>query len=146
MAKPSDTVIVAIIGAIASIVVALISSNIFAKASVRQSVGELKITDVDVWESKAPNVAYTAERSGVVVAVANANSTNRHVPIEGRIAGELIAAAAAQDSYVQGVPSIASSSFAMPVPKGKQWTVVTPVADRVQIKWFTTRAEIVPPK
>lgn len=144
MARPSDTVIVATIGAIASIVVALVSSNIFAKASVKQSVGALRITDVEVWESKSLNVAYTAERSGVVVAVATANPTHRHVPITGRIAGELIAAAAAQDSSVPGVPSIASGSFAMPVPKGRSWTVVAPesAADQVQIRWFTTRTEI----
>jgi hypothetical protein len=80
VAKPSGTIAVAIIGACASIATALISSNVFTRATVRESVGALRITEVDVWEQRSPNVQYTAERGGVVVAVASADTSHRHVP------------------------------------------------------------------
>lgn len=140
----SAAILVAAIGAAASIAAALISSGIFAKASVKESVEALKITEVDVWEDRKPNTPYTSDRGGIVVAVANASVEHRHVAITGFIEGELIAAAAAQDSDVERVPSILSSSFAMPVPKGKPWIVKVPEPQnsRVQIKWFTTQAKV----
>jgi hypothetical protein len=142
--KSSGAIPVAIIGAVASIVGSLLSSNVLTKATVRESVSALKIVDVDVWEQKSPNVKYTAERGGVVIAVASATTSHRHVPITGFIGEELIAASAAQDSTVVGVPSIGSNSFAMPVPKGESWIVKVPdaAASQVRIRWFTTKAEL----
>ena len=142
--RSSTAIWVAVIGAVASIAVALISSGIFAHSNVKKSVETLKITEVDVWDPKEPNTSYTSDRGGIVIAVANAGPKHRHVPITGYIDDELIAAAAAQDSEVVGVPSITSGSFAMPVPKGMVWMVKVPkpVAGQVQVKWFTTKPQV----
>ena len=142
--KASLVILVAVIGAVASIVAALISSGIFADSYVKRSVKTLEITEVDIWETKAPNTRHTSERGGIVVAVANAAPDHRYVPITGYIEDELIAAAAAQDSYREGVPSITSGSFAMPVPKGREWEVKVPESEvgQVQVKWFTIKAQV----
>src|SRR5262245_17578734 len=142
--KSPKSILVTVIGAVASIAVALISSGFFARSGVRESIASLKITEADVWEKRSPNVPYTSDRGGIVIAVSTASPEHRHVPITGYIENELIAAAAAQDSSVPGVPSIVSSSFAMPVPKGKAWIVKVPEQEsgQVQIKWFTTKAQV----
>ncbi|MEY2520072.1 MAG: hypothetical protein QOF24_1831 [Verrucomicrobiota bacterium] len=133
----SKQIIVALIGAAATIGAALLGSNWL----VDNKINNLKVTLV--LESKTANHEYEAAESGFVSAVATADSIHPSVAVEGFINGELIAATGAQDSNVKGVPSIGSNSFTMPVPKDTKWIVKTASATErsVVVKWFANRPD-----
>jgi hypothetical protein len=133
----SKQILVALIGAAATIVAALLGSNWL----VHNKIDNLKVTLI--LESKTANNEYEAPDGGFVSAVATADSIHRSVAVEGFINGELIAATGAQDSNVTGVPSIGSNSFTMPVPKGAKWIVKTAKETQrsVVVKWFTNHAD-----
>ncbi len=148
MKESSTPIIVALIGAIASIAAALISSGYFAEKSVKENIRNIEIGQKEIWETKSANKEYLAQTAGIVVAVAHADPENRAVYITGKINGEDVAATSAQDSTVEGVPSILNSSLSMPVPKGASWSVDinNNRVSQVHIKWFATTSEIVLPK
>ena len=57
---------------------------------------------------------------------------------------EKFVSAQAQDSNVEGVPSISVGSFVMPVPQGKAWSVQVPADDvtSVEVRWFSVDTKI----
>ena len=148
MKESSTSIIVAVIGAVASVLAALISSGYFAKQNVQEEIRKIDITQKQVWEKKNPGDTYMADSAGIVVAIASANPQHRAVYLKGKINNEVVAATAAQDSTDNGVPSILNSSITMPVPRGAEWVVDVDKKDisQVEVKWFSTTAEITPPK
>lgn len=108
-------------------------------------IDALAVVESQIWEDRDSNVEYTAEDSGHVVVSLNANPDHRFVEARGFIGDQLIAGGAAQDSYVEGVPSIVHSSFVMPVPRGHTWKIVVDpeYLSLVTVKWFAQMAVLV---
>jgi hypothetical protein len=133
-------IIVAVITALASIASALLGSQLL----VRGNIDKLEISQDAILESKTANVEYQAPETGFVFALARADQKHRSIQIQGFIGPELVASTMAQDSYIEGVPSIGDTSFAMPVPKDSKWKVETTKenAAQVQVKWFVARSRI----
>jgi hypothetical protein len=138
--KTNKDIMVAVITAIATIVAALLGSQLL----VRRNIDKLEVTQDAVLESKTANVPYEAHETGFVFALASADQKHRSVGIQGFIGTELVASTMAQDASVPGVPSIGDTSFAMPVPKGSKWMVKTEEANTrtVLVKWFVIRSEL----
>jgi hypothetical protein len=136
--RSNSVIIVALIGAVASVVTAIVSSKTFVHADVQEQVDNLAVSSSDEWQEKSPNVPFSAEQGGFVVALVSANPSHRSVQAQGIVGGNLVAVTSSQDSTVPGVPSINQTSFMMPVPKGETWEVKVASGDesQVKIKWF----------
>ncbi len=121
---------VALISALASVIVALISSGLFVRS-----------VDVEsTWKEQFPNVAYKSSSGGIVIAMISASSEHRSVMVSGYVDGKLVAMTGAQDSTNPGSPSIGASTITMPVPKDSEWIIKTPDEQKGQVKiqWFTS--------
>ena len=140
--KNSTTITVAKIGAVATIVSALISSataivssKVFTPNEVSKQISNLdsgKLIVLEGWREEKrdrPYIEGKAEASGFLVVLVRASvksggeKLGRLTWVDGFVDGVLIQSAAAQDARADGVSSISAGSFIMPIPKGENWMV-----------------------
>lgn len=144
----NQPIIIAIIGAIASIFAALIGSNFFTETRVNKEIAELSFKETATLELRAVNAPPRTEiKDGFISVLARAapNPNHRLVVARGYINGELFQSAYAHDATVPGVDSILEASFVMPVPSGATWEVRADPNDvsNIVVKWFSQETQLI---